>query len=209
MEKEHIKKLYWQDVRDKVATVNPILAKTIDSIDPSNKFPLYLVRYFYGNTITEHGIFHLPFSRKQTIPITDPNICVEIKKDFLYAIPGSPVGILLKNTVEESAENFRGEYVPSLVRRTGTVLWLWDRLDKNPLYSPYKMFSLTAGARCIFMLPNICDIALHKNLKRDFNVRLQPPKSLFDQWEIFKTILHHPEVNCDWMWRFFFYQRNG
>jgi hypothetical protein len=41
------------------------------------------------------------------------------------------------------------------------------------------------------MIPNIGDALLHKGLKRDFNIHLQAPKNLLDQWHIFKAIASH------------------
>jgi hypothetical protein len=72
------------------------------------------------------------------------------------------------------------------------------KLEENNSFHPVKMFTITAGARFICMLPNISDLSLHKNLKRDFNVRQAPPKTLLEQWEIFKTIAYHPLAHCNW-----------
>lgn len=199
MEGENIQKVHWKDVREKIAKVNSVLARTIDEISPDNRFPLYIFRYPYGSTIANHGLFHLPISdNEETIAINDSKIDEMIKDEFSYAQSGPPIGIIINNTTEESAENIQGEFVPTLIGRPGTIIWLWDRLDKNSIYSPFKVFSVTAGARCIFMLPNISDIALHRNLKRDFHVQLPPPKSILDHWDIFKAILRHPDIKSDW-----------
>ena len=75
---------------------------------------------------------------------------------------------------------------------------LWRKLENTPTFHPIRIFDITAGARSLFMIPNISDLALHKNLKRDFNIRQSPPKKLLNQWEIFKSIAQHPEINCNW-----------
>lgn len=204
MEKASIKKVYWAHIRDRVSKVNPSLAKIIDHIDPTVKFPLYLARYPYGSVIVNEGVFNVPMPNGELMPLDESHIDSNIKEDFTYAGTGIPAGVVLDRSMHESIAT-TDQILPLGVVSKGSIFALWRKLDSAVSYHPIKMFTITAGARFIFMLPNISDRSLHKNLKRDFNVRQSPPKNLLDQWEIFKTILNHPSATCDWSTELLFF----
>lgn len=204
MEKASLKKVSWAQVRERVKEVNPSLAAIIDEIDPKTQFPLYIARYPFGNIIVNEGVFNVPTQNGDLVPIDNGNISPQIKEDFTYAGIGLPAGVVLDRSMHESITT-SNQVLPLGVVSTGSIFALWKKLDPAISYHPIKMFTLTAGARFIFMLPNISDYSLHKNLKRDFNVRQPPPRSLIDQWDIFKTILNHPSVDYDWSTELLFF----
>src|SRR5690606_25340253 len=70
--------------------------------------------------------------------------------------------------------------------------------NSKRIYSPNGLHSSTAGARSVFMLPNIGCAINHSNLQRDFNVQGPPPKSLYDHWSIFKEIVNSDVIKSDW-----------
>lgn len=204
MDKATIKKVFWQDIADRVKNVNPNIAKIIDDIDPNNKYPLYLARYPYGSGIVNEGVFVTPTIDGDLVPLEKLNRDQKIKHDLAYAGTGLPTGIVLQNSIHESITTTE-QILPLGVVSPGSIFALWKKLDTAVSYHPIKMFNITAGARFIFMLPNISDLSLHKNLKRDFNVRQSPPKTLLDQWNIFKSILSHPSVKCNWYTELLFF----
>ena len=201
-----IKKVLWKEIRPKVLKVNEQLTKIIDDIDPDVKLPLYFARYPYGSAIVNEGIFYVPNNEGEIVPIDDNRIDNKMREDFSYSGNGLPAGVILTNTAHESI-GLTNQLLPMGVVSPGTIFALWRKLDQISTFHPIKMFTITAGARFIFMLPNISDYSLHKNLKRDFNVRQAPPKTLVEQWEIFKSITHHPSLNCDWAVELLFFSR--
>jgi len=204
MEKAYIQKLTWNDVRENVTKVNPILANTIDALDPSDDYVLYKASYPYGSVIVENGVFHVPLPNGDIVPLSDPLVTNKIKMDFEYANGGLPPGVVLENSYELFI-NTESCILPILVTQPGSIMALWKELETGSHFHPIRMFNINSGARCIFMLPNISDLALHKNLKRDFNIRQPPPKNLLDQWEVFKTITRHPETRCNWATELLFF----
>lgn len=204
MKKANIKKITWKDIRKQIFKVNPDLAATIDDLDPGNDLTLYKASYPYGSLILENGIFQIPLDDGQVVPFHDPRVNEKIKSDFNYANGSIPSGITLKNSYELFI-NTKGHILPILITKPGSAFAFWRRIEKYPNFHPVKLFSITAGARCLFMLPNISDLGLHKNLKRDFNIRQLPPKTLLAQWEIFKTLINHPEINCNWQTELLFF----
>lgn len=187
MKKGSIERISWQKARTYLATVNPLLARCIDEASPSEHCPLYLAKYPYGAPIAFHGVFYVPARDGKIVPMTHSEVDHQIKNDFRYTQAASPMGILLRKTLEESLENIEGNFVPGTIVSPGSLICPWDRFH-----------CLTAGARCIFLLPNIRDRELHRKLKQNFRLRLTPPKNLFDHWEIFKSIAAHPHIACDW-----------
>ena len=195
MEKASIKKILWKDIRKKVELVNGLVASIIDKIDPD--FHLYLVRYPYGSIIVNEGTFNLPNSDGILVPINTSEINSKIRADFSYSSNGLPAGMILEHSMHESVTT-SNQILPLGVVSPGSIFALWKRLDSSISFHPIKMFTITAGARFIFFLPNISDNTYHKNLKRDFNIRQPSPRTLVDQWEVFKAIANHPNSKCNW-----------
>ena len=206
MEKASIKKVFWQDVREKVSQVNKPLADVIDEICPDNSFPLYLAKYPYGSTIVSEGTFYLPTDESKVIAIDNKIVDSQIKDDLTFIGPGIPAGVVLKNTIHEAVTTSH-QILPLGVVSPGSIFALWKKLDADLSYHPINMFTLTAGARFIFMVPNISNLSLHKNLRRDFNINIAPPKNLLDQWEIFKAIVDCPNLKCDWETEVLFFSK--
>ena len=189
-----IQKISWKDLSASVAIINPRLATVIDKINPDDSMFLYKVSYPFGATIVEDGLFYVPLASGKLVPINDSEVASEVQNNLQYAETGLPAGILLKNSYEvfiRSGENL----LPVVTASPGSILALWKQLDHKPAFHPIKIFSITAGARNLFMLPNIGEAMSHHNLKRDYNVHQQPPKHLLDQWSIFKSIAEHERSN--------------
>ena len=190
-----LEKTNWDNIKEQALIVNPYFSEVVNKISPSSNLTLYKITYPYGATIVDRGVFHVPIEDGQIVPITDPRVNKEIRQDLAYAKDGMPVGIVLKNAYEVFID--AGDYILPVVNAyPGSYIALWKELDTFAYYHPINIFTVTAGARSIFMLPNISDMMLHKNLIRDFNVAKQPPKELLDQWHIFKAITEHQK--CDW-----------
>lgn len=192
-----LQKLTWTDARERVAKVNLELADIIDELEPSNKFPIYIASYPYGSHIVEEGRFYLPRGDGKLAGISDSKFSDEIKADLGYADEGIPVGVILDRSMELFVKSST-RFFPWKLYSEGALFGLWRGLDVTPSYHPILLFNVSAGARTIFMLPNIGDATLHKNLKRDFNIHAPSPKTLLEQWNVFKEITQHPNLNCQW-----------
>ena len=180
-----IKKCYWKEVSSIVAAVNPVLAELINSLDPGNKFPLYRARYPFGYEVVSQGYFHLPGAEK-------------CRKDFLYSGSGLPLGVVLSKAYQESLVHlYTNETLPLGVVYPGSIFALWEHMDAKKGSHPIKLFNVNAGAKSLFMLPNIGNDICHRHLKRDFGVTQQAPKSLVEHWEIFKKIISRSDEEVD------------
>jgi hypothetical protein len=199
-----IQKLYWKDVREDVAKLQPDVAKIIDSISPAKKYPLYRVTYPYGNLFVDEGDFFLPNGNGMLAPLASGNFPQDIKDDLQYANGNIPAGIVLNHAIELFVTHHK-QILPWFLYSAGTIFGLWGYLSTNGVFHPPQVFSFTSGARCLFMLPNIGNADLHRNLHRDYGVCSAPPKDLLDQWGVFKEIVHHPATKCNWNTQLLFF----
>lgn len=207
MEIPAIKRQFWKDVSSKVANLNPRLAKIINEIDPGDELPVYIARYPYGSVIVKNGIFHIPYSEGQITPINDVTIDSNIQNDLTYRGIGLPAGIVLEHSIHEAVTTCR-QLLPLGVVMPGSVFALWKKLDNEATYHPINMFTITSGARFIFMVPNISNLEYHRNLKRDFNLSLPPPNELTDHWRLFTAIINSPANRCKWSTELLFFSKN-
>ncbi|MBS0358416.1 MAG: hypothetical protein JSS53_03985, partial [Proteobacteria bacterium] len=201
LHKPIIEKLIWDEVFQDVLAVNPELAYIVHILDPGNALPLYRVRYPYGSLIVNEGTFYIPNPKGELVPVGDCSISSEIQEAFGYSGDRIPLGIVLNKNVE-SFFNIEGSSFPWSLNEAGSVLGKLDPTDKH---YPARVFTISAGARSLFSIPNIGDATLHKNLKRDFNIQEPPPKNLFEQWNIFNKVLLHPEVKSGWITELIFF----
>lgn len=93
-----------------------------------------------------------------------------------------------------------GITIPWMVYTPGKIFPFARILSQKSrrIYAPNGLLSSTAGARSIFMLPNIGCITHHTNLQRDFNIQATTPKSLYEHWGVFRDIINSPVIHSDW-----------
>lgn len=207
MEKASIIQLSWQDIRIRVRTVNPDLADIIDQIDPGSEFFLYLARYPYGSPIMKQGIFQMPMTDGRVAPAYDSAVAAHVKGHFSDFAQTLPCGMLLTNTLHNFIST-HDQTAPLAIVQAGELFGWSSFLDAQSSFYPSHLCSMTAGARFVFMLPNISDRALHKNLKNHYRIAHPPPKHLLEHWDIFKSLVQHPNSECDWQCEVVFFTTN-
>lgn len=194
-------KLYWSDVRKRVASVEPAFAKIVDELNPDKTFPIYLAYYPYGAVIADIKEPFFYNSNGEVFGLDHKNAPKDLVKHLGYGIDSLPLGMLLEKNLEWFID-LKDEYmsIPWVIYTPGTFFPFSRVLSKknNRIYVPNNVLTITSGARSAFMLPNIGCATNHINLQRDYNVQNPPPKSLYEHWPIFKEILESGLVNCKW-----------
>jgi len=136
-------------------------------IDPGKSYPILKVTYPFGTKIFEKGVFYLPTTDKQAIAITDSSIPTRIQQQLAYS--SLPMGIILEHGTEVYSKS--EDRVFSLVYFAhGFNLGIWEFFDTA---SP---FSVSAGARSLFMLPKITNASGHRRLSK-YDVGFPAPPS--------------------------------
>lgn len=200
--KKGVVRVYWQDVRARVAKVDATLASIIDELNPDNTFPLYVAYYPYGTVIADPQSFYLPHDEgAKGFKLTDENVGKDLLHDLGYAKNSLPMGLVLDKTIEYSID-LQNENItmPWLIYSTGSFFPFSRVLSKKSqrVYAPGGVLTLTSGERSVLMGPNIGSTAQHSILQRDYNIPSAAPKLLYEHWNVFKEIVNSPASACDW-----------
>lgn len=194
-------KVFWQDVRDRIAKVEPTFARIVDALNPDKSFPLFLAYYPYGSVDADTISSLFPDMKGQFYRLSDQEAPKEIVKHLGYSIHSTPLGMVLDKELECFIDLKReGITIPWLVYRPGKIFPFSRILSykSKRIYEPNGLLSSTAGARSTFMLPNIGSTVNHAYLQRDFNIQSSAPKTLYEHWAIFKEIVNSEIVQSDW-----------
>jgi len=190
-----IKETYWDEVRSDVARFNPELAKICDEISPGKEYPLLRVRYPYGATIVDKGIFHIPY-KGNLVPITHFDVPMHLKEKLRYS--PIPFSLVLHNDIEVFVES--GErIIPVNFHKSGNVFGAFESMDLLANIQSNPIWSVSAGARSVFMLPRITDKIGHNRLRKEFGISCdEPPPYLQGHWKVFKEINECFSDGKDW-----------
>ena len=200
-ERQGIVKTYWKNIRNRLANVEPEFVKLADELNLDKTFPFYLVYFPYGDLKGDTESSFIPKSTGGYYRLSDPNAPADIIKHLGYGKSHAPLGMVLEKNFELYID-LKNEKItlPEIIYTPGSFLSLSRNLDG--LFSvniiSNKTSFLSSGVRSTFKLPNIGCFTNHKNLQRDFNVRSESPKSLYDHWNIFKEITNSKIANSDW-----------
>lgn len=200
-ERNGVVKTYWKDIRERVSKVEPRFAEIVDELNPGEEFPIYLAYFPYGSLVGDAVSQFLPKQDGGYYRLSDPNAPKDVIMDLGYGTNSAPLGMVLEKGIEYFIDlPSAGITIPRLIFSPGYFFPLARVLSKksNRIYPPNAVLSSVAGARSVFMLPNIGCMIHHANLQRDFNIQGPPPKSLYDHWHLFKEIINSSTIESDW-----------
>lgn len=198
-ENKGLVKIYWEDIRGKISKVEPVFFNLVDNLSPDKNFPLYLAYYPYGSVEADTTSSLFPDDHGGFYRLTDPEAPKDVYKNLSYSINTAPLGLLLDKQLELFLD-LKNEkrtipwitYTPGMFFPYSSIL----RIRTNRIYAPNGILSSTAGARSVFMLPNVGSQANHSNLQRDLNIKSPTPKHLYDHWNIFREIAKNSDWRC-------------
>ncbi len=176
-----IEELTWTEVRKTVADTCKELSNIIDEISPSKEFTVFKVLYPFGTKIIDKNSFHLP--------IGPDGEYSNIKNKLGYNTV--PLGIIIDNNVEVFFDIHR-KIFSLAVFENDLEIGIWEHFGWSNNYS------ITAGARSLYMLPKISEALSHKQLKRKFGITESPPKHLYDHWQVFAQLAQSNSFPTEW-----------
>jgi len=197
-------KVFWKDIRDRVAKVAPEFAKLVDKLSPGKNMPLYLAYLQYGESLGDVKGPFLPKPDSGVYTLDDTNTPADIVRDLGYGKNSLPMGMVLDKNLESyidlPQEDNKSLSIPWMIYRPGMMFPMQKifRRQGSRKYSANTILSATVGARSTFMLPYIGRAVNHAFVQRDYNIHLQAPQSLYDEWAIFKAIAQSEASSCDW-----------
>ncbi|OGT05808.1 MAG: hypothetical protein A2103_04935 [Gammaproteobacteria bacterium GWF2_41_13] len=194
-----IEALNWSQARSYLHGLNDELANIIDELNPSKRYTIYKARYPYGSEILKNFIFQFPSHDGQFISIDDPRIPSALREDLGYNYNTNPAGILLNKAIEIYVE-VEHRIVPFSVVYPGGVFGLWKILDIPPISHcpPQFCWGMTAGARSIFMLPQISEANAHSKLRKEFHINADKPRGFQDHQHVFTEIANSSIFPSPW-----------
>lgn len=184
-----IEELIWQDVRDTVAGSCKNLANIIDELSPGKEYTVFKVQYPFGTKISDKSTFCLPINLHTSVPITDNEIDSNAKSKLTYS--SLPLGIITKNSAEMFFDIHKKVFSLATFAK-GMEIGVWEHFG---WINPY---SVTAGARSLYMLPKISEALSHKQLKKRFGITESPPKHLHDHWRVFTQLANSHSFPASW-----------
>lgn len=205
-----IESMTWHDARDTFFGLNEKLFSLIEKISPDDSFKLYKIRYPFGATILDHGTFCVPNPHGEIVPVTDHSIDKETCSDLLYNLNSNPVGMALVNTAEIYLEANSHTVIPYLKLMPGNLIGSWGVLDamcNHRSYHPETIWNMSAGARSLFMLPKIGNKTFHKNMQREYSIQHPVPKTLREQWCVFKELIAKTSAAKSWYFEIIFFSK--
>lgn len=185
----------WSQIKKQVIEANPVLGKTINNMNPGEDLDLCLVRYPYGSAILENGLFYFPLEDGSLAPLDDPRMPKKIKEKLGYS--GMPLSVVLDHSAELFIQT-EDRIIPFTMMMKGKIFALWGVLNPSNMFHAPDIWSITAGARNIFLLPKFSDSNAYKKLARARNIKLPLPRKLLDQWSVMSQMAQHNEFSDNW-----------
>jgi len=185
----------WEDVRDKVRTVNPELAAIIDRISPDKSHKLLKATYKFGDLIVNNGVLQIRHDDK-IHPITSSVFSQKLKENLLFS--RIPLALPLNKTSEVFvAENER--IIPLIVFKPGMMFGTFETTDFVFGLRSNPVWNVSAGSRSIFSLPKLSDSACLNRLQALFSIsKNNKVQSLADHWELFRAMANNENFTQKW-----------
>lgn len=184
-----IEELTWQNVREDVFNADQKLGNIIDVISPNKEYPLFRIHYPFGAKIFEQNLLYLPNEQGISTPITDINIPQKIRAQLNYS--SLPLSIVVQNKVEMFCK-INNKVFCAAFHGNGLNLGIWEHFGWT---TPY---TLTSGARSLYMLSKISETISHKRLKKELGISAIPPKRLVDHWQVFTQLANSANFPKKW-----------
>lgn len=202
-----IKEITWDNVVDKLTSINPSLAAIMDKLKKSsNGYTFYLASYQFGSKIISDKKTFLPLENGDSIAFDDKQLPDSLLEDLKYdSITEDPLGIILNKTSEFylMGEN---RIQPHGIITPGQMFGIPRAIDNSPNTSSVLELNLNAGCRSIFMLPKIGDQINHNRLQEKYDIKSAPPTSPQEHWNVFVEL--SKQVDCPWRSEIIYFPRN-
>lgn len=185
---DHINWVTWGEVRQRVQSVNPILAEIIDETSPDKNYRMILARYPYGAEIITKGRLNLSHSDKA------------VPSDILNALENKecPLALQLTHSSELYIKTDK-RVIPLDLNGPGQFCNLFEIISYFTKRKSLSVCDLSAGSRSAFILPRVSDVHSHKRLQATYGVQEEAPTALSDHWFVFREIVNSTTQKKKWI----------
>lgn len=201
----NLHEITWEQATKELKQADPELFKIIELLEPDKTLTLIKARYPFGASIIDNGTLNLPHKSGKSIPIHTATINNNLKKKLSYS--SIPLSLPLNKSCEVFV-NGGNRVIPLKVISPGWFFGLFEATALLCGMTVEPIWSVSSGARSIFMLPKIADKIGYNRLKKELNIPLNTPRTLADHWELFTLISNHPNYINNWYCDILFFPEN-
>lgn len=192
-----IARVSWNEIKDKVKTVNPSIYEVIEQIKPDEGMPFFLARYDFGQHFGIKNHAYLPSSSGKMERIDSNRTDNEIFRHLGYGRNSLPLGIILDKFCEWHYFGEGDRIFPDCVQGPGAIFNMQIVFDEDKTVDN-NVLSVSSGALSSFMLPTIGCARKHARIQKYFNVTVPAPKSPYEHHRIFTDILQDKSTQTNW-----------
>ena len=204
MHRRVYKEVGWDEVKDQVKLYNSAIHAAIEKASPKSDFKLFSARFLFGDLIVDRGILNLPIAN-ELLSIADPTFPAVVKEELGYS--RIPLFLILNKSAEVFVAT-SDRAIPLDIFKPGNILGLFETLDAFFNVSANPIWSVSAGARNLFMLPKISEASGLKKLRSQFNLPSNMDLTkLEEHWQTFAAIANSPQLNTDWCCEVLFFTK--
>ena len=189
----------WKDIQARVHKLDPEISALIDALPNSKKFRFVLIRYPFGSMIEKHGEFYIPHGN-ESIPFFSKKVPSEVHELTDYTWTNMPVTMILQNSME-SYVALPTHIIPLRILYPGNIFSLLSLFDAHKRGNVFLgAYSSCAGSRSLVTLPKISHEQYNQRLAKRFDLSddVLMPKTLGQQWPLFKQISESSAFEEDW-----------
>ncbi len=185
----------WIDFRDDVKKVDAELYEIIEQISPNQKYKLIEATYLYGEKITDLGTICLPDKDGRLHRLDDSRLPDKYREQLGYC----PTPLILQLTNGSEVFVDTGErIIPLNVFTPGDLYGLFEAIMPMTGCPIAPCWSVTSGARSVFLGASVADAIGQKRLRAEYGVNQGTRKKLSDQWNILKVIANRSNLDSPW-----------
>lgn len=191
-----IEVLHWDGIRGDVQQLDKTLAGIIDNINPDKRHKLFRITYSFGDLILKDGLLQIPYDNGGVLPLTDVRVDSKLRENLSYSV--IPLFLTLKNSSEVFLDT-GSRIIPLNLFNQGSLLGLFESIDFQFNRVSRPRWSVSAGARSIFMLPKLKHSIGMKRLRLTYKLpSATKVETLSDHWDLFVALSKQSVFNQTW-----------
>lgn len=192
-----IKRVSWDEIKNKVRTINPSIYDVIEQINPRVDIPFFLAQYNFGEHFGIKNHAYLPTESGKLEKIDSQHTGNELFQHLGYGKNSLPLGMILDKYCEWHYFGENQRIFPDCVQGPGAIFNMQVIFDEDQTVDN-NILSVSSGALSSFLLPNIGCQRRHTKIQKYFNVSVPAPKSPYEHYLIFKEILQNKNTLSNW-----------
>ena len=191
VQNNNIKELTWVEAEPYAKQGCPELYEILCKIDPPKDHTFIKATFPFGTTIMHEDSGYLPHNTLGSVPISHESIPTKLKTKLDYQ--SVPFGMIISNQVEVYREFddkiFAVELSPP---NKGIEIGIFEYFGLTPCYT------VSSGARSLFMIPKISETRQHRRLTKHFHVNSVKPNNILKHWHTFRDLYNSTIFEPTW-----------